>query len=284
MTRSSCARWLGAFVMLSFAACTGDTPVSPSPFDLGPSFSATTTPPHSAYVRLCKVAVDDGTFGQQFDFETTATAGDILLPQTSLVAEYSNTLDIEADCETVWVGGDHGFDAETVVTLTELDKPGFEIETIRVWDLDDTFQDAAPIEGSVTLVPGHGKVVVFHNRALLPPPPPPTGGEGCTPGYWRQPQHYDNWVGYAPSDIFSDVFGVGPDLALGDAVELGKGGQSALVRHAVAALLNAASPDVSYALTEAEIIDLVQQAFDSGDFEAAKDLLDELNNSGCGLN
>jgi ribosomal protein L31 len=266
--------------MLSLAACTGDTPVSPAPIDFGPSFSAT-APPESVYVRLCKVSVDDGTFGQQFDFETTATAGDLLLPQTSLIAEYSYTLDIEADCKTVWVGHDRSVDTETLVTLTELDKPGFEIETIRVWDLDDTFQDVAPIEGSVTLVPGHGKVVVFRNRKL---PPPPTGGEGCTPGYWRQPHHYDSWVGYAPSDIFSDVFGVGPDLALGDAVELGKGGESALVRHAVAALLNAASPDVSYAMTEAEIIDLVQQAFDSGDFEAAKDLLDELNNSGCGLN
>ena len=25
---------------------------------------------------------------------------------------------------------------------------------------------------------------------------PPTGMEGCTPGYWRQPQHFGNWVNY----------------------------------------------------------------------------------------
>jgi hypothetical protein len=268
--------------MLSLAACTGDTPVSPSPFDLSPSFSGT-TPPDSVYVRLCKVAVDDGTFGQQFDFETTASAGDVVLPQTSLTAEYSHALYTPVDCKTVWVGHNRSVDTETVITVTELDSPGFEIENIRVWDADDTFLDFAPVDRSITLVPNGGKLVIFSNYKL-PPPPPPSGGEGCTPGYWRQPQHYDNWVGHASSDIFSDVFGVGPDLALGDAVDLGKGGESALVRHAVAALLNAASPDVSYALTEAGVIDLVQQAFDSGDFEAAKDLLDELNNSGCGLN
>ena len=37
---------------------------------------------------------------------------------------------------------------------------------------------------------------------------PPPGGEGCTPGYWKQTQHFDSWVGFAPSDWFDAVFGV----------------------------------------------------------------------------
>ena len=46
---------------------------------------------------------------------------------------------------------------------------------------------------------------------------------------------------------------------------------NALARHAVAALLNAASPDVDFDFTTAEVIDLVQDAFASGDFETAQE-------------
>ncbi|MGH2544967.1 MAG: DUF7507 domain-containing protein, partial [Ardenticatenaceae bacterium] len=34
------------------------------------------------------------------------------------------------------------------------------------------------------------------------------GGEGCTPGYWKQAHHFDSWVGFDPSDSFDAVFGV----------------------------------------------------------------------------
>ena len=41
----------------------------------------------------------------------------------------------------------------------------------------------------------------------------PPGGEGCTPGFWKQEQHFDSWVGFAPTDSFDAVFGV--DVTLG---------------------------------------------------------------------
>jgi hypothetical protein len=116
------------------------------------------------------------------------------------------------------------------------------------------------------------------------------GGEGCTPGYWKQPHHLDSWVatGYDPGDFFDTVFGVtssfGPTFTLLDALKQGGGGEKALGRHAVAALLNSANPDVSYAFTEAEVIALVQAAYASGDFKDAKKLLEEQNQSGCPLN
>ena len=34
----------------------------------------------------------------------------------------------------------------------------------------------------------------------------PPSTEGCTPGYWKQPQHFDSWVTYSPSTLFSSVF------------------------------------------------------------------------------
>ena len=43
----------------------------------------------------------------------------------------------------------------------------------------------------------------------------PPGGEGCTPGFWKQPQHFDSWVGFEPSDSFEDVFGVDVTLKAG---------------------------------------------------------------------
>jgi len=120
----------------------------------------------------------------------------------------------------------------------------------------------------------------------LPPPPP---AQGCTPGYWRQEQHFDSWTptGYAPGDDFETVFGVNASFdphTLLDAVWLGGGGEFALARHAVAALLNAASPDVSFALSVGEVIAGVQAAYASGDFEPFKDQLDAANNAGCSLN
>lgn len=109
-------------------------------------------------------------------------------------------------------------------------------------------------------------------------------GDGCTPGYWRQPQHFDSWPPpYFPSQYFDLVFGVGPHLKLKDAVKTNGGGETALLRHATAALLNAASPDVMYQFSVAEVIALVQQAYATGDFEGVKNLFEAANENYCPL-
>ena len=116
------------------------------------------------------------------------------------------------------------------------------------------------------------------------PTPTPSGGEGCTPGYWRQDHHFDSWVGYAPSDSYNGTFGVdGSFETLLDAVWAQGGGENALARHAVAALLNAVSPDVSYLYSESEVISMVQAAYASGEFEATKNLFEAQNEAGCPL-
>ena len=118
---------------------------------------------------------------------------------------------------------------------------------------------------------------------------PPLRVQGCTPGYWRQDHHFDSWVatGYAPGDDFEAVFGVDASFdphTMLDAVWLGGGGEFALARHAVAALLNASSPDVDYFYSAADVIAGVQAAYASGDFEPFKSALDFANNAGCPLN
>ncbi len=122
-------------------------------------------------------------------------------------------------------------------------------------------------------------------------------GEGCTPGYWKN--HEDSWAatGYAPGDLVGGTFtgaGAFPDLADDTLMEAlnypgGKGlegGARILLRAAVAALLNASSPDVDYPLTAGEVIADVNAALASSDRETMLTLaesLDSDNNLGCPL-
>jgi hypothetical protein len=122
----------------------------------------------------------------------------------------------------------------------------------------------------------------------------PTGGEGCTPGFWQ------NWTGAPPglqpnawaktgyhwSDPFTtpgfvDAF---RSKSLLGVLELGGGGKNALGRHAVAAVLNAAHPDVSYDLTEAQVVAMFNDVIENkGDVNALKGLFERLNEQGCPL-
>jgi hypothetical protein len=143
------------------------------------------------------------------------------------------------------------------------------------------------------------------------------GGEGCTPGYWKQEQHFGSWDdAYDPGDLFSDpalfdrtitirlqnggalkklkkITKAPPaskqNPTLLEALQAKGGCINALARHAVAALLNAASSNVNYLYTVAEVIAMTQSAIDSADcdtIEDTKDLFDAANNDegGCPLN
>ena len=109
-------------------------------------------------------------------------------------------------------------------------------------------------------------------------------GEGFTPGFWKN--HYleegpigNAWLptGYEIGDFFDEVFGVGDHISLLGALERGGGGDYALARHAVAALLNAAHPEVEYAFSVDEVISMVAAAYGTPDWEDVKDDLEEQN-------
>ena len=116
----------------------------------------------------------------------------------------------------------------------------------------------------------------------------PDGGlEGCTPGYWKQDHHFDDWNVYTQTDKFETVFGIDAypgDPTLLDALNFKGGGIYALGRHAVAALLNSTSPGVAYPLTTAEVIQAVHDALASGDagtIESTKNTLEGYNQQGA---
>jgi len=125
--------------------------------------------------------------------------------------------------------------------------------------------------------------------------PPQGDGEACTPGYWRQTQHFASWteppyspdaplttyraafvLDFAPLITIKSAGGQGTaqtltdtlvlssdDVTLLDAIWAKGGGENKLARHATAALLNAASSNILYetGLTEEEIKRLVQVAY-----------------------
>ncbi len=118
---------------------------------------------------------------------------------------------------------------------------------------------------------------------------------GCTPGFWRQSQHFQYWIGYTPGQSFEAVFDVDVTLrgtgkttyanpTMLQAVEANGGDVNALARHAVAALLNAVSGEVDYKYTEAEIKAMVKAAIDSGNATQINNVhntLAEQNELGC---
>ena len=67
-------------------------------------------------------------------------------------------------------------------------------------------------------------------------------------------------------------------------VEIRGGQENALARHAVAALLNASNPDVSYEYSTGDVISAVQDAYASGRYRTAKNMFEEQNEAGCPLN
>jgi hypothetical protein len=121
------------------------------------------------------------------------------------------------------------------------------------------------------------------------------GGEGCTPGYWKN--HTDSWApsGYSPNQTVSSVFSNPPFFGGNTLLQALQGGggpgvQGAtkiLLRAATASLLNSAHPGVSFDMSTADVISAVNAALASNDRATMIALagdLDDANNEGCPLN
>jgi hypothetical protein len=185
-----------------------------------------------------------------------------VLPAGPLVPGESETVSVVID-EALCVDTDNGFEVENTVTVTS------EGETA-------TATDVCPCEEEV-------------------------GGEGCTPGFWKNnagiDYNYKNgknaklqdncWCGsYSATTTLGEAFGDIPEPFKSDTMidginYTGKGGpEYSMLRHAVAALLNACSSDVVSPLTEAGIKDTVVTALKpGGDIAAAHQEFAEANES-----
>ncbi|MFC1717915.1 FlgD immunoglobulin-like domain containing protein, partial [Candidatus Poribacteria bacterium] len=117
--------------------------------------------------------------------------------------------------------------------------------------------------------------------------------EGCTPGYWKNLKKHGWAWSYDPQQTVGSVFGdiLDKDETLREALNGGggstfEGAFNQLMFHAVAALLNMASPYINYPYPNGipGLIADVQAVNASGDRDAAIQLksdLDTRNNAGC---
>jgi len=118
---------------------------------------------------------------------------------------------------------------------------------------------------------------------------------GCTPGYWKQPQHLDSWgpTGFKTTDKFNTVFGVtqylksnGTPYTLLEVMQSLNGNgdpiSTNLGFHAVAALLNSAHPGVNFGYTPGELTELFRNNLHRA--AELKNSLAMLNERGCPLN
>jgi hypothetical protein len=79
-------------------------------------------------------------------------------------------------------------------------------------------------------------------------------------------------VGYSPDDDFDTTFGVDNyrrDITLMQAALVRPGHRNRVARFGVAALLNATHPDIDFALSPEEVMELVRD----GDLQALRDLV-----------
>jgi hypothetical protein len=182
------------------------------------------------------------------------------------------------------------------VNIAPLVQPGAEHEVVTI----NTTSQPLIASGSVTFILGS---LVTHTlgsagidnievcRRII------EGGEGCTPGFWKN--HPNAWAatGFSAVATLESVFNVPDALGLDnvtllDALSLPGGpgvlgASQILFRAAVAAILNAGHPDVAYDQSAASIITAVNTALASGNrttILALATSLDNSNNAGCPIN
>lgn len=291
MLRTS-QKWLAAAAVAAISVITiacNDTS-STSPASSTPNFAASDlgAGDHLAnfeHIEVCK----------------TGSAADITVNMTQTVAGATSATHSFAggDCEVMgFFDGNNPADITVSEDLNSI-PAGFQFDHLD-WTVIHRDPVAAPTTGSsttnlysITGADNHiGILVEFFNTAI-----PTTGDEGCTPGYWKQSQHFDSWFGYTQGQTLESVFDVPDALGLDNTTLLAAlslpggpgvlGGAQNLMRAAVSALLNSSSPNVDYPRTTAEVIASVNAALASGSRSTMLTLagqLDADNNLGCPLN
>jgi len=120
--------------------------------------------------------------------------------------------------------------------------------------------------------------------------PVPERYEGCTPGFWKNKKRFSEWTSpYDPDDQLKDVFNIAPFFPslqndeLIDALKYNGGKNSIgmarnLLRGAVAAVLNAAHPEINYPIDNPlDVINMVNTALSTKNRDTMENLKDELD-------
>lgn len=301
--RGRAATILFAAALLS--ACSADrTPTSPSAPTHASAYSL--FDPEAGFIALGVLTGPLGTY----DFHTDVVGGGTYVGGGDRSIVFATTPPspatsslyyayFPADAST-WPGA-----TTAQVTINEVNIPANRVvDSIRVVK-NGVFLPALLLTNSVTVQTNYTDVIIvkFYHSEVQGPPPPPVG-KGCTPGYWKQSQHFDSWVptGLKTTDLVSKLFSNaylytlnGKQMSKYTLVQAlsfqgGSGTVGAaqiLLRAAVAAELNAKYQSIGYPMSAGAIITAVQNALASGNrgtMILLASQLDDLNNLGCVLN
>lgn len=286
-------RWLGIsllVVAVAAAACSDSAPTST--VEQQPQFTLGNVPAQPSpnlrqadleYFEVCKDY--SGTVGPDVTIDVS-----VVSHTGTNVSPFSITLS-DGECEDVWLHGGEGLDQ---VTVTENPVPDGYAVSYTLSAVGTANSAGSGTNGATGAINGTNGVLVEFTNTFV------GGGEGCTPGYWKQEQHFDSWTSpLAPTADFTapgftspgsdarvrrgrSVVDVQTQL---QALMANQGSWAALTRHAMAALLNAASPSVDYDLSEAQVIAKYNGAL-AGSFDV-NDIKNELasyNEQGCPIN
>lgn len=168
---------------------------------------------------------------------------------------------------------------------------GFTLADVGTNDGVDSDANASTgLTGTYTLAAGQSNTTVDAGLYRVPTGEV-IGNEGGTPGYWKNNANKKGasaWgpTGLSPSQTVASVFAATAGTSYGSQTLLqalgnGGGGIDALLRHAVAGLLNALHPNVHYSIYSTQLILQVNAAIYSGNSSTIKSLqttLDGYNN------
>lgn len=271
----------GVAALAAFAAACTSSPTTPNVAEVDAVAAITTdNTPAAGEVKVCKFfyttasTASDPANGTA-DFTVSASGGNVVTSSFSLNS---------GECEIVWRG------SAGTVTVTELTS-GKPYEFFRGFVYDQNFGLVADIENAVSTVTIGGGVSgasLWFKNTPKDLPPPPQEGEGCTPGYWRQSQHFGNYTApITPSTPFESVFanyaGFPNNGTWLQALTLKGGKFNSLIRHTAAAYLNSLSANVDYDLSPAQVIATYNNAVATGNWDEAKNIFEGLNEQGCPL-
>ncbi len=204
---------------------------------------------------------------------TNTKKGHLVVQKTTDPSGTTTAFSITASGSGTITGGGAGSITDALDKVYEVTPGTYSVlETVPAgWNkTGDTCQN-------VVVAAGATSTCVITNTLI----PVVVAGEYCSPGYWKQSQHFDSWVTYLPTQKFSSIFeqvtinwsakgkpGPVTDPTLLQVLEGNGGGITSLARAAVGALLNASA--INSSLEPADVIAIFNAANPSGDFEAAK--------------
>ena len=284
---------VGLVLTALLAACSTDRIQSPSGVNGTPGGLASTIDPNAptGELHVCKQGGPAG----YYTFTMSVTGGG------NYNAGWGNTVTLYFDgtnpaCRSMFAPADFaswvGLTAN--VTFTEIVPSGMAVDRIEVYhqfaNTGASLVQTITGDNAATVTTGTDDIywVQFFNKYA------PVGDKGCTPGYWKQSQHFDSWVGWLPTAKIGTMFSASSNYSLNNYTLLQglqfKGGPTLaaaaqiLLRASIAAELSANT--VSYPLSAADIITQVNAALNSYDRETMLGLaarLDSYNNLGCPL-